>query len=195
MSGIHAPTSLTVICTRRGLEKSMDGVWSCVGRWIFSMIASVAACTCEGWMCGERGGEDGGGIWERWVAGHTTGRNCLVGKLFLCNMSCFIPLHSAASSHSSSSCTHSCSLARTVLLHMYMHNKAEDTIIVWVKSYIQQAAPLASATTPLICLHIRLCIAPDLPAWAVWCWALGQQLLIYVGGPTRNWLRLEYALK
>ena len=25
-SGIQAPTSVTVICTRRGLEKSMDGV-------------------------------------------------------------------------------------------------------------------------------------------------------------------------
>ena len=74
----------------------------------------------------EKGGQ-GGGV-GRWggnmgeVGGHTTGHNCLVvDELFLCNMSCFIPLHSAASSHSASSCTHSCSLARTVLLHMYMH--------------------------------------------------------------------------
>ena len=66
---------------------------------------------------GEGWGRNVGG-----VGGHTTGHNCLVvDELFLCNMSCFIPLHSAASSHSASSCTHSCSLARTVLLHMYMH--------------------------------------------------------------------------
>ena len=44
-SGMQAPTSVTVICTRRGLEKSMEGVCSCVGRWIFSMSASVAAWT------------------------------------------------------------------------------------------------------------------------------------------------------
>ena len=31
-----------------------------MGRWIFSIIASVAACTCEGWRKRGRGGEGGG---------------------------------------------------------------------------------------------------------------------------------------
>ena len=30
--GMQAPTSVTLICTRRGLEKSNDGVCSCAGR-------------------------------------------------------------------------------------------------------------------------------------------------------------------